>query len=252
MQTGSLKTIIAGAAIAIAGLTTTASAVPLPGLDFEIGMMGDTMNFDPIAQDMGQFFVNQKGTGGTWIMGEMNNPNWTVSSITTTFDTDPFISLAFAITNTSGSDANFIFSTSAFSSVTIISPTISGGTDIDLTDTSVNGVDAELKANTVTSDELYDAFFNATDVKSLIPAGDPGLPLIDVLATTPENIADSFGPETSSTDLLTGDTFGISHTFFLSAGDTATFNSTFFITPEPASLALFGLAGITLLRRRTR
>ena len=244
------------AAIAAVGITAAANHATAntiaPNMIWEVGVSGDTMNVDPFAMGLGEFTPNNKDTGGSWTLTNWNggNPNWMVESIAVDWDADPFINVAVTIVNTSGVDNNFVITNSTLSSDTIASPTIQGGTDFDLADITPNSIDAVLDTNTATSGDLYNAFIVATDVKSLIPAGDPGLPVTASFPAPLGNIADGYGPEASIAPLAAGDAFGIRHEFFLTAGDRVTINSTFLITPEPSSLALLSLGGLALIRRR--
>ena len=96
---------------------------------------------------------------------------------------------------------------------------------------------------------IYNALLDGLFEESLFDRMNPAMPTMLTVA--------SLGGTMSMNDTFTGvtsrplsSTMGINHMFMLSAGDSATVNSTFYVVPEPMTLSLLGLGGLALIRRR--
>lgn len=159
-------------------------------------------------------------------------------------DGDPSISGVAGFTNLLAVPANFSFDISANSDVTIISPSVNGASVITVLDTNSNGATMDA----IAGDSVYDAFIMATsEHKSFV---DPFGLIAPVNSIDFDN--ETWGPQpANSAAINVGDLFGLDHDFRLSAGDQATLNSSFFITPEPTTvLMLLAGAGLALRRRK--
>ncbi len=161
---------------------------------------------------------------------------------------DPFISAGFTFLNTTGSTADFVITVTNTSVDEIPIPIISGETNYDLADTTGNG--ATLSQST-TGESLYNAFFSGDgDVRDLFPPP-AGLPISTTLPNI-GNISAAYADEVIAQGLSVGEDFGIRHEFRLTPFDRVTIQSTFVIVPEPSTVCLLGLGGITALWVRSR
>ncbi len=129
-----------------------------------------------------------------------------------------------------------------------ITPTtlIGGSMGGSVTDANFSGTGI---LSTVSPTPLYQAFLDNTPVLPIYPhptsytfafAGQTvSIPAVNVGLP---------GPSIPSGPVLS--TISIQHRFLLSAGDSMALTSFFVVTPEPATLALLALGGLTVMRRR--
>ena len=112
-----------------------------------------------------------------------------------------------------------------------------------------NGGGATLGQDPISGQALYMGMIDGGGVLPLLPPVDLGVvPLVTTISTVAQATRGLPGPTLNSGAVTT--LIGIQHKFTLTAGDNATFNSFFEVTPEPATLALLLISSLALLRRR--
>ena len=157
-------------------------------------------------------------------------------------DPDPSISGSVALTNAAGSTQTFTLNVSQSIASTPAGSAIFGSSSISIGDANF---DSASTVGAPTGSAIYTAFINSNvSQKTLFAApytlsknGVPGGTAVDS-QTYPPPIATTTAAAT---------TMGIQHSFTLTAGDSATMNSTFTITvPEPCTLVLAGLGALGL------
>ena len=168
-------------------------------------------------------------------------------------DPDPYVNAVFTITNLTGADKDFTFSTILPIFPQILNGSLCGGSvSFNLLDMNANG--ATLKSINATT-PIYMSTIDGVPFKALMEGPQSH--------STPSNNGTlGYGPEefgpTPGTPLLPGpnvlNTIGIELNATLSAGDVAVIIATFAVveTPEPATMALLALGGMTILARRRR
>jgi hypothetical protein len=178
--------------------------------------------------------------------GSMAIGMWEWSWDTITLDLDPFVTFVGGFKNVGEMPMDFVFSTSTPISPALAATRYGGSTIVTYADASFGNDGGffddgnnPVYAGTIDTNEVLDLLASV----SLTPdfAGDASK-----FATETQGLPPSIpGPAANSS-------IGIIHRFNLSAGDQATFNSTFQVVPEPGSFALLaaGLCGLALLGRR--
>jgi hypothetical protein len=228
-RTGSALIVALCAVFAVA--TAQAATIQVTG-ESPLGELGVALN----SGESGEFIENPDGTQN-W-SGEFLDPNGWEFSWDLLMDPDPFISGVVAVVNNTGIDASFTFQVSMPVSVSLPAGSpMSGSSSITINDANGNG-SATLSAPAGGS--IYEAGIESTveatlfdDPYSLSPPFPP--------STTSDNASFT---GTTSTALNVGDEMFLTHSFVLSAGDSATGNSNFSVIPEPASLVLVVVAGL--------
>jgi hypothetical protein len=188
--------------------------------------------------------VTVEGDTVTFMNGSMTMMGmweWTWTSIT--LDRDPFVSYVGGFTNLSGMAQDFVFSTTTPISPALPSPTLYGGS------TNVTYVDPDLSGGSLTIDSssnpAYTGEIDGTGYLNMLAALN--------LTVSPSSASEFQGlPGPTIPGPAANSTIGIRHRFNLSAGDQATWNSTFTVIPEPGTIGLLaaGLAGLVLFGRR--
>jgi PEP-CTERM motif len=168
-------------------------------------------------------------------------------------DPDPGVSGSIAISNAATTAQTFTLSVSLpISTPPALPPAGSnmfGSSAISVSDADGNG---SASLNAPTGGAIYTAFINspANNQKTLFPVSTSPLPL--TVSATPGGV--NVASQSFSNGLTTAvaSIIGIQHSFVLSAGDSATMNSTFTITavPEPCTLALAAIGGLGLVAVR--
>ena len=200
------------------------------------------------------------GTGNNWMagmngtefvdgslqLGSETNPqalNDCDLSLTMLYDPDPFVQGGFSVKNTATFDQTFTFTFTSpvdpdLTGSTLYGGSMSGSFSSDPTPTTIT---------TTSGTALFEGFIDGVeylsyyeDLSSWNAAGPFGSGNI-----LPQNQAITLpGPSPVTTDLE------IVFTFTLSPGDVATMNGRLEVVPEPATLALLGLGGLLLRRRK--
>ncbi len=163
-----------------------------------------------------------------------------LESLAVTLDGDPAVSLNFSLT--SGGSATTVTITSAtVFFAPIVNPEAYAVAGVTLTDNNSNGATATGLQSGV---KLYEATYNTTvgwaDLVGSLSAlvdntaiGNERMPLVgrQVIPATVSSIQSEFK-------------------FILSAGDSISATSRFYVIPEPAAMSLLAIGGLALLRRR--
>lgn len=161
------------------------------------------------------------------------------------FNADPIIAGNFAVTNNSPVPQTFslnVIMPTAFA--TGGSTTHDGGSAITVSDANFSGGSS---LSTFAGFSIYASKVNGSVSHTLFDS--------PYSLTTPPGTTNAaflnFGPLAGpGVALITS--IGIDHTFTLSPGDRATVNSNYRIVPEPATLSLFVIGTVVMLRRRAR
>jgi hypothetical protein len=248
--------------LALLAPVVTANAAELPVVDW---LQGNTVvgsagpEADPIditammlAGNSASATVSTDGTSVTFMDGSMSMAMWMWSWDSITLDVDPNVSSVGAFTNISAMTQDFVFSISTPIAPPLASTLYGGSTNVTYGDASHDGagglsndsggnpayigtIDGSGVLNMLTALNLTPAFPGDTTPSASEVQGLPG-------PTLP-------GPAANST-------IGIEHRFSLSAGDQATYNSSFQVVavPEPGAIVLVttALGGLLLLRRGRR
>lgn len=164
-------------------------------------------------------------------------------------DPDPFISAVLHITNLTGAPKEFSINPSI-----LISPQISGGSltsgSVSLTLIDLNQNGATLSTNGG-GDPIYQSQIDGAPFKSLMDAPKTYYIPGGTLGFGPEDFGTpGVSPSHPGPEVLTS--IGIELKATLSPGDMATIVATFEVTPEPATVALLTIGGLTVLLRRRR
>jgi hypothetical protein len=165
-----------------------------------------------------------------------------ITNLTVQLDRDPLVSLGFAVQNLSSSSAHFSF-TSSVQTVSLLNPQGYATAGITLTDTNLNGGSL---TGTYPGAKAYRAFYNGnTDFANLVSSF--------TVPATDSTTNSERGPVSGMTTISgTVTSIASSFDFDLSPQDLASGTSTFYLTPEPATLSLLALGGLAVLRRRAR
>jgi hypothetical protein len=160
-------------------------------------------------------------------------------------DPDPSVSGSIALTNAASSTQTFTLNVSqSIASVPTGSATF-GSSAISVSDANNSG---GATVGAPTGSAIYTAFINSNVTQKLLFV-DP----YSKAATTLGGVAVDSQSFTGGTTSAPATIMGIQHSFTLTAGDSATMNSTFTIVPEPCTLALAAIGGLGLVVvRRSR
>jgi len=249
--------------LAIAALTTAASATPV--VHFDINVLGGTggpynNSFDQagVATVNPQVFNYHSDPGG------LNAPNgeWSILSWDFNADQDPSgsgaetgarIGSAFTVQNNrpdglTPADNHLFFSIMVTLPISplAVGTSFFGNGGMTLTiDDSPNNFPGELKS---VGGPMWNYRVNGSDVASLFPSGFVlGGSDGPTTASTSGNLS---AAQTAPLVGMTPTTLGIRLDFDLTPGERVTFNGVFGFVPTPGALALLGLAGLTSRRRR--
>ena len=224
--------------VAAFAFVAAAAAAPL----LEIGPLGSETTIDPGNGGTTLFVDNGDGTFD-W-EGAMTMPMWE-TTWDLLIDEDPGVSGVIGLKNTTGTTQTFTFNVSTGVSVSLpAGSTKSGSSTISVGDANFNST-ATLSA--VTGGAMYNALVDGNLEHQLFQ--DPY-----------SLVVSTFGGTTGATQSFTGVTtnalavsLGINHVFQLTAGDQATFNSTFEVIPLPSSAGVgFGVLALMGVVRAAR
>jgi len=197
-----------------------------------------------IASNSGTTTTLPDGVTTNW-KGTVTQPGAYTMQWDLLLDPDPTISGSIALTNAAASTQTFTLNVSQPIVPANAGSAIIGSSAISVSDANGSGGGT---FGAPTGSAVYTAFINSNSVqKTLFP--DP----YSKSATTIGGVAvDSQSFSTGTTNALAS-IMGIQHSFTLTAGDSATMNSTFTITvPEPGTMALAALGALGLVFVRAR
>ncbi len=199
------------------------------------------------------------GSHGQWNEGSDGQIDWSwdssdpltmgdliIESLNLHLDPDPGVASSASVKNLSGVTQTFIFEVTMPVVLTVpAGGSMSGGTSISIADTDFDG-DGTMATAGVNA--IYQAFIDGVLQKTLFNSP-YSLSFTGQIPGFTDSDTSNFSD--FSTEALDS-TLKLRHEFEVSPGDTATFNGTFFVIPEPATMGLLGLGGLALLRRKQR
>jgi len=222
------------------GGTTVGTAGPQSGPMTVTAMMLDNNSTSTVSNPDGSVtFMN-----GSMMMAGMWQWDW----MSITLDPDPAVNFVGGFQNISGMAQDFVFSASTPIAPALPSTLYGGSTIVTYGDANTDGLGG---------------LFNDTSGNPAYAGTIDGAGVLDMLDSL--NLAPQFPGDTAPTATETlglpgptipgpaaNSTIGILHRFNLSAGDQATFNSTFNVVPEPGTVLLLfsGVVCCLLWRRR--
>jgi len=166
-----------------------------------------------------------------------------------TVDSDPLVTNNFAITNTSGSTQTFTIGTTIGVSPAIPNGLMRGSIGLSVTDNNNDGATLSTSGQSI-----YTAFIDGTGARTLWDPTTSFSPSFNG-STISDNINFGFPTRELAPESIDS-TIGITITFSLTAGDSASFTSNFDVVPVPVPAALWlfgsGLLGFTMVARRRR
>lgn len=169
---------------------------------------------------------------------------WQLESLTANGDIDPFTTLGFTLTNTSGAVADFVMTILVPISPSLPAPTFIGGsTSFTVTNSDASVDDAVLASNGA-GDPLFTALIDGAPVQTLFDAP------FSLTASGTNDVSANFGPAIAG---AAATSIAIEVNFSLSPGDSVSSTSVFaVVVPEPTSLATLCTAAGALLAWRRR
>lgn len=171
------------------------------------------------------------------VLGGMAN----IELVDLEFDPDPFVLNNVLVTNTSGATQTYTIGT--ILPTTFAAPSLISGS---ITTQVIDGGSDGATAAALPGSSIYKALIDGVTVATM----QDDVFLVTAPAEGVDNALDSFGPAVNAVPV--GSFIGITLTFSLTPGDTASILSRFDVVPipEPATLTLLALGGVLLVRRR--
>lgn len=234
-------------ALLLASATVSATPVTLQTCSGSSCWTGDYDVTSGVTLENAETMPNNGGTGSSVVDWEKNTDNglqltdWSI-----TVDSDPLVTNNFAITNTGASTQTFTISTSIGVLPAIPSGLMRGTAAFTLTSNPL-GSGATLATSGAS---IYQGLIDGTTARTLWDSN-----TFTTTTSTSGNLDFGFpsfeiAPEPIDTSI------GITITFSLSAGDSASFTSNFEVVPVPLPAALWlfgsGLIGLVGIARRRR
>jgi MYXO-CTERM domain-containing protein len=228
------------AAMAVGVTSTIASAGFVPPLQYSCAVNGGTPTvFNPVGNP------NPDGTfsyGGVY-----DGPGWHME-LDALINLDPSIQQAVGFTNTTGVTNIYTLIVTLPVAPMPGSNVMGGSVGGSLTDSSNNGVDALL--STIAGSSLYSGRIDGANVLAIYPhLNSWSTTFFGQTVNVPAVNAGLPGPTIPAPAVASS--IGIRLEFSLSAGDSVSLTSFFQVeVPGPSGLALLGLAGVSIRRRR--
>jgi hypothetical protein len=220
-------------------ITCSASAIPVPTVRIEWDGGYDEITYD-------ESMVNQNGDDTYELPKQLYDSAMCEADWALTYESDPSLTAVIGFANPTGMTQTYTLIFSIPVSPQILSNATHGGsTGGTMTD------DGTLPGTvaTVGASPFYSGEIDGTGVLSLHAAGSWSASFGgETISIPPVNAGLPGATLPSGVPVLS--TIGIRHTFSLTPGDVIGVTSYFEVVPEPATLCLFGLGTLVLLRKR--
>jgi len=181
-------------------------------------------------------------TGNPHVVQSRFSLEWTVVA-----DPDPFLHVVYTITNLSEDTEDFTLTSTLPIAPEITGSSLTGGT-VSVTLIEAGGDTAELSS--ADGQPIYQATIDGTPFQSLMNA--PQSHTASTYGVTVVPLEEFGSPSPSLVGPPVLSTIGIELNIRLSPGDTASVVATLLVTPEPGTMILLAMGGMTFLARRRR